>query len=352
MSKAALKSLGEIVKRRSFDPAYYICGEDDFQKEDAMKQLIGAAIDPAMRDFNLDVRRAQDVDPKSLDALLSSMPMMAERRGVVIRDAGALKKDTRKTVEQYLGAPSADILLILVEATAGKTDKELARLATVLEFDVMTADRIPRWIAHYVTTNLKGAISIGAIDLLQAAVGNDLHQLVTELEKLASFANGREITEEAVSEVVGVRRGETMADLLDAIGRRDVKRALTLVDHVLAQPKASAVQIVMALATQTVALAWGRAKLDEGLPQGRLQNEYWELLKQSGSVFTGRPWGNAIAAWASASGSWETESLQRALDALLTADLTLKESRVSSEEQVLTTLILAMCAGTEQKIAA
>jgi len=352
MSKAALKSLGEIVKRRSFDPAYYICGEDDFQKEDAMKQLIGAAIDPAMRDFNLDVRRAQDVDPKSLDALLSSMPMMAERRGVVIRDAGALKKDTRKTVEQYLGAPSADILLILVEATAGKTDKELARLATVLEFDVMTADRIPRWIAHYVTTNLKGAISIGAIDLLQAAVGNDLHQLVTELEKLTSFANGREITEEAVSEVVGVRRGETMADLLDAIGRRDVKRALTLVDHVLAQPKASAVQIVMALATQTVALAWGRAKLDEGLPQGRLQNEYWELLKQSGSVFTGRPWGNAIAAWASAAGSWETESLQRALDALLTADLTLKESRVSSEEQVLTTLILAMCAGTEQKIAA
>jgi DNA polymerase-3 subunit delta len=352
MSKAALKSLGDIVKRRSFDSAYYICGEDDFQKEDAMKQLIGAAVDPAMRDFNLDVRRAQDIDSKTLDALLSSMPMMAERRVLVIRDAGALKKDARKTLEQYLGAPSTDVLLLLVEATAAKTDKELARRTTVLEFEMMTADRIPRWIAHYVTTNLKGTISIGAIDLLQAAVGNDLQQLVTELEKLASFANGREITEESVSEVVGVRRGETMADLLDAVGRRDVKRALTLVDHVLAQPKASAVQIVMALATQTVALAWGRARLDEGLPQRRLQNENWELLKQSGSVFTGRPWGNAVGAWASAAGSWEPDSLRRALDALLTADLTLKESRVSSEEQVLTTLILAMCAGTEQKIAA
>jgi DNA polymerase-3 subunit delta len=352
MSKAALKSLGDVLKRQSFEAAYYICGEDDFQKEDAMKQLIGAATDPAMRDFNLDIRRAQDVDPKSLDALLSSMPMMADRRVAVIRDAGALRKDTRKTIEQYLEKPSSEMLLLLVEATGGKTDKELARLATILEFDMLTADRIPRWIAHYVTTNLKGAISVGAIDLLQAAVGNDLHQLVTELEKLASFANGREITEEAVAEIVGVRRGETMADLLDAIGRRDLKRALTLVDHVLAQPKASAVQIVMALATQTVALAWGKAKLDEGLSPGRLQNEYWELLKQSGSAFTGRPWGTAVTAWASAAGSWETESLQRALDALLTADLTLKESRISSEEQVLTTLILAMCAGNEQKIAA
>ena len=352
MSKAALKSLSDIVKRRSFDPAYYICGEDDFQKEDAMKQLVGAAIDPTMRDFNLDVRRAQDADPKTLDALLSSMPIMTDRRVLVIRDAGALKKDTRKTLEQYLGAPSADVLLILVEATAGKTDKELTRLTTVLEFDMMSAERIPRWIAHYVTTTLKGTISMGAIDLLQAAVGNDLHQLVTELEKLASYANGREITEDAVSEIVGVRRGETMADLLDVIARRDVKGALTLVDHVLAQPKASAVQIVMALATQTMALAWGRARLDEGLPQGRLQNEYWELLKQSGSVYTGRPWGNAVAVWASAAGSWETESTHRGLDALLTADLTLKESRVSSEEQVLTTLILALCAGSEQKIAA
>ena len=101
MSKAALKSLGEIVKRRSFDADYYVCGEDDFQKEDAMKQLVEAAIDPAMRDFNLDVRRAQDVDPKTLDALLSSMPMMAERRVLVIRDAGALKQGdiVRVTVE-------------------------------------------------------------------------------------------------------------------------------------------------------------------------------------------------------------------------------------------------------------
>jgi hypothetical protein len=44
--------------------------------------------------------------------------------------------------------------------------------------------------------------------------------------------------------------------------------------------------------------------------------------------------------------------LERAFDALLTADVMLKETRLSSEEQVLTTLILAMCAGDEHKIAA
>ena len=41
-------------------------------------------------------------------------------------------------------------------------------------------------------------------------------------------------------------------------------------------------QIVMALATQTMALAWGRAKLDEGLSQGRLQGEYFGIAEANG----------------------------------------------------------------------
>jgi DNA polymerase-3 subunit delta len=143
-----------------------------------------------------------------------------------------------------------------------------------------------------------------------------------------------------------------MTDLLDAIGRRDVIASLGLLAHVMSQPKTTAVQIVMLLSAQTVALAWGRAKLDEGLARGRLQGEYFNLLKQAGSAYTGRSWGSAAGAWASAAAGWDRKSLERAVDALLTADVTLKETRLSSEEQVLTTLILAMCAGDENKIAA
>ena len=60
MSAYALKTMRDALKRGTFDGAYYICGEDDFQKEDAMRQLIAAAIEPAMRDFNMEVRHAQD----------------------------------------------------------------------------------------------------------------------------------------------------------------------------------------------------------------------------------------------------------------------------------------------------
>ncbi len=349
---SALKTLHDALKRGTFDGAYYICGEDDFQKEDAMKRLIAEAVEPAMRDFNIEVKRGSEFDAKSLDAALSALPMLADRRVIVIRDAGTLKKDARKVLDAYLLKPSPDVMVLLVEASGAKTDKDLAASTTPMEFGYLSADRIPKWIGHYVTTQLRMKITPQATELLQSAVGTDLHQLVSELEKLASYANERDIEESDVVAVVGVRRGETMADLLDQIAARNAARALELLPHVLNQPKTSGVQLVMALATQTIAIAWGKARIDEGLSQGRLQSEYFGFLKTAGSTFTGRPWGSAAAAWAQAVSRWSTESLDRALNALLEADIALKETKFSSEEQIMATLVLSMCVDSEESLAA
>jgi len=345
MSTSSLKTLRDAIKRRSFDGAYYIIGEDEYQKDDAIRQLVEAAIEPAARDFNLDVRRAGELDAEMLGVLLSTPPMIAERRVVVIRDVGALRKDSRKVLDDYLKKPAVDLLLIMASGGGSKADTSLSSASTPLEFDPLSGDRIPRWIAHHADSALGVRITESAAELLQAAVGSDLHQLSGELDKLASFVEGRaqEIGEEAVAAVVGVRRGETLSDLLDAVADRNAGRALDLISHVLG-PKTTGVSVVMALSTQMLAISWGRAKLDEGLPRARLSQEYFNLLKETGA-FTGRPWGSAAAVWSRAAERWSRESLDRALDSLLDADVALKESRVSSEEQLLASLVLSLCAG-------
>ena len=346
MSASSLKTLRDAIKRRSFDGAYYITGEDEYQKDEAVRQLVEAAIDPTARDFNLDIRRGGELDGESLGVLLSTPPMMAERRGVVIRDVGALRKDARKVLDDYLKKQASDLLLVMASGSGAKTDDGLSSASTSLEFDPLSGDRIPKWIAHHADSALGVRITEAATELLQAAVGNDLHQLSGELDKLASFVEGRgqEIGEEAVAAVVGVRRGETLSDLLDAVADRNAARALDLVPHVLAQPKTTGVSVVMALSTQMLAVSWGRAKLDEGLPRARLSQEYFNLLRETGA-FTGRPWGSATAVWSRAAERWTRESLDRALDSLLEADVALKESRVSSEEQLLASVLLSLCAG-------
>lgn len=351
MSVSSLKTLREAIKRRSFDGAYYITGEDEYQKDDAVSQLIEAALGEGARDFNLDVRKASDLDGETLGSLLGTPPMMAERRVVVIRDVGNLKKDARKGLDQYLSNPASDVLLLLTSAAGSKVDTGLSATATVLEFDPLSGDRLPKWIAHHATNDLGVQITAAAVELLQAAVGSDLHQLAAELDKLASFTQGNEITEDAVSTIVGVRRGETQADLLDAVSERNVTRALELIPHILSQPKTTAVSVVMALSTQMLAIAWGRARLDDGASRGQLSQQYFDLLRETGA-FTGRPWGSATAVWARAAERWSREAVDFALDALLDADVALKESKVSSEEQILATVVLSMCAAEEKSAAA
>ncbi|MEO8908991.1 MAG: DNA polymerase III subunit delta [Gemmatimonadaceae bacterium] len=351
---SSLKTLRDAIKRRVFDGVYYISGEDDYQKDDAVRQLTDAALDASSsRDFNLDIRRGTDIDAETLGVLLSTPPMMAERRVVVIRDAGALKKDARKVLDQYLKRPALDALLILMSAAGSKPDPGLSGSATPLQFDSLTGDRIPKWIAHHAMTGMGMRISGPAIELLQAAVGSDLHQLASEIDKLASYMEGKgdEIGEDAVAAVVGVRRGETQADLLDAVADRSVARSLDLIPHVLAQAKSTGVSIVMALTTQMLAISWGRAKLDEGVSKARLSQEYFDLLRESGA-YTGRPWGSATAVWTRAAERWSREALDHALDVLLEADVALKESRVSSDEQLLATVVLSLCAADDRSAAA
>lgn len=353
MAASSLRTLRDAIKRQSFDGAYFVSGDDDYQKEDAVRQLVDAALEPSLRDFNLDIRRAADIDAEALEVLLSTPPMMSARRVVVVRDVGALKKDARKVLHRYLERPAIDLLLILTSAAGAKPDSALLNAATQLEFAPLTGDRIPKWIAHHATTDLGVRISESAIELLQAAVGSDLHQLAGEIDKLASYieGGGGEIGEEAVAAVVGVRRGETQADFLDAVADRNAPRALELLPHVLSQPKTTGVSIVMALTTQTLAISWGRAKLDEGISRSRLNQEFFDLLKETGA-YTGRPWGSATAVWSRAAERWSREGLDRSLDVLLEADIALKESRVSSDEQLLATVVLSLCAADERSAAA
>jgi DNA polymerase-3 subunit delta len=177
MSASSLKTLRDAIKRRLFDGAYYIWGEDDYQKDDAVRQLIDAALDPEARDFNLDTRRSPELDAETLGILVSTPPMMASKRVVVLREVNGLKKDARKVLDQYLANPAPDLLLIMTAAVGSKPDAPLSAASTSLQFDPLTGDRIPKWIAHRANSELGVKISEQAVELLQAAVGSDLHQL-------------------------------------------------------------------------------------------------------------------------------------------------------------------------------
>ena len=346
-----MRALKAALDKGTFDRVYLFHGDDDYLKEEKVRALIARATDPGTRDFNLEVRRAADVDAGSLGLTLDSLPMMADRRVVILRDVTTLTKDTRAALATYLERPAPDTVLVLIAGAGTKPDTALLEGATAIDFRPLTDGELAKWVAQHMT-KLGVTIDPRAAELLCAATGNDLALLSGEIDKLLSFTNGAEIGEAAVEAIVGVRHGETLGDLLDRVAQRESTRAIALLERVLAQPKTTGVSVVMALTTQTLAIGWALAARERGLPQYQFERELFGLLKENPSSVAGRPWGEAVKTWVHALRQWDHATVDHALALLLATDVALKDTRISSEEQLLTSLLLAMTAGAARRVAA
>lgn len=347
----AERSFAKHLKDRTFDAAYLVCGDDEYRKDAAVRELVKAAVDPATQDFNLDIRRASELDADTIASLTTTPPMMAERRVVVIRDVGALKKGARQQLDRWLASPAPDTVVVLVAAAGSKSDAALEKACFVLALAPLAGDRVPAFLRHAAKEAGATGITDEAIVLLQQSVGDDTGSLVTEIDKLASYVAGGEIDAHAVREIVGVRSGETVGDLLDAVALRDGARALALVPVVLALPKVNAVPVVMYLTVQTAALGWGAAQRASGKKLDQIAREWFGLLKQTGA-YPGRSWGDAGTMWTRALPKWTVADADAGLRALLHCDERLKNTRTSSDEQLLGTLVLQLCGGAIARRAA
>src|SRR6267143_3340397 len=235
------------------EPVYLLHGDEDVLKDEAIRALVDATVGSS-RDFNLDVRFAPDLTPESFHALVNTPPMLAERRTVVIRGVeqlGKRKTKLRDEVVRYLASPNPTTLLVLVVAAGEEPDPDLVHASTSVALDALAAERVPRWLQHR-AASLGLSLAPDATELLLKAVGNDLSTLSRELEKLASLAGGaggRPVTADDVSNLVGVRRDETVFDLVEAALERRAARAAQLVEPVLEQAGMSGVKIVSLLGT-------------------------------------------------------------------------------------------------------
>jgi DNA polymerase-3 subunit delta len=339
MAALTLDALLRSLRKGAPDPVYLLHGDEDVLKDEAVRALLDAAVDPAARDFNVDSRYAADLDAEAFHALVNTPPMLAERRAVVVRGVdqlGKRKSKLRDELLRYVDAPNPTTVLVLVTSAGEDPDADVARRATSVALTALDPERLLRWVVHY-ATKLSLTLAPDAIDLLVAAVGNDLSALSRELEKLAALAGDRPATAADVTALVGVRRGETVHDLVEAALERRAARAAQLIEPVLEQAGMSGVRILMLLGTHLVGTALARAERDRG--GARLEDAVLRHLN------TARPHGlrgykDEAARWVRWSAQWTAPELSDALRAALAADRALKGTTISDDRGIVTQLVL------------
>jgi len=337
--------LRRSLSKGDVQPVYYLHGDDDFLKDDAVRQIVALAVDGATRDFNFDRRRAPELAAEDFRSLVETPPMMAARRGVVLTEVECLQQRRprqqalRAAVTDYLRRPAPETVLVLVQAAGEKPDAALQEAAWSVDVAPLPPERVGRWIQHQ-AKELGLAIETEAARHLQAAVGEDLQQLSSELAKLAVATAGRAATIADVADLVGVRTGETVYDFVDAVSTRRFTAAAAMVPQLIAGPGSSGVRLLGTLGTVLVGLALARARIDARDAPASATTRVLNAMFAARPMGL-RPWKEEAARWVRDASGWTAAELDEGLATLLRADARLKDTRLAGEAEVVIEVVLS-----------
>jgi DNA polymerase III delta subunit len=343
MPAHSVDSLFRSLAKGEISPVYYLYGPEDVLKDEAIHAILERTLDPGMRDFNLDQRYAGQLDADEVHTLCNTLPMMADRRVVIVREVEAWRRKTKARSEflRYLERPSPDTVVVLLQGSAEETeDKDLARAAYAVRLDPLPSERASKWVlrrAGMLGLNLDSA----AAEHLVQSVGSELGPLSSELAKLASLPVDEPLTPERVGELIGIRQGETQWDWRAAVLEDQPARAVSLLPAILAQPGMSGVKLVTLLGTTLIAMGISRSLYDKGLRAKSLEEGIFKaLIKNRPAGLLG--YREEAARWTRILGKWPAARIGEALKASLSTDKALKSTTISDERGVLTDLILRL----------
>jgi len=311
---------------------FFLHGEDHFRKEEAGKALVQWHLDPATRDFNLDVLRGSEASIEAVASVLATPPMMAEWRVVVLQEVEALASSPkgREVIVSVARKPPPGLALILLATIPSQSRarfySDLKRLARSVEFQEISPNDVPAWLVEWARDQHGMVLEESAARALGAAVGTDLGVLAQEVEKLSSVVDaGEPITLEVVKRAGTRIPAQDRWEWMDLVGSRAFKKALEGLPVLISQGE-SGVYLSMGLATHllrlSVAKTGGSRALESCLPPHQRF-----LSRRLGAQVRG----------------WSEEELRNALMGLRRVDRILKSTSLS-EELVLEEWLLGLMA--------
>lgn len=199
---------------------------------------------------------AEEAESQAILDAVQSLPFLASRKMVVVRNAGA-SKDISGHIEHIIDSAGDTTDLIFYEPAPDKRGsyfKVLKTRSQLEEFSEPDGRALASWLAAEAKKQ-DGQLSPADANYLVERVGPNQQQLASELEKLLIYEP--QITRETIDLLTEKTPQSKVFDLLDAAFGGDKKRALRLYEEQRAQ-KVEPQAIIAMMAWQLKLLALAR----------------------------------------------------------------------------------------------
>ena len=246
------------VKAGRFQNVYLFCGPEELNKKEALatlrRTLLPAGLEQ-LNDATLEGCGAQAI----IDSA-ETMPVMCERRIVVVRDWGPLtsgkskneEADTARMLEWLKNAPDSCCIVFYMTVDIDgrkKLASALKKLDGYVEFNYLSGATLAKWCAQQLKP-LGKTLESDALNELTLMAGQDLTRLSGELKKLAAYTqDAPAITADDVRAAVSPSAEYSVFMILDHLLEGRIDQATKVVNSVL-QTEPSVVRLIAMISNQ------------------------------------------------------------------------------------------------------
>ena len=223
------------LKKQEYLPIYLLKGDEPYFIDRIADYIAQNVLDEVEQDFNQQVVYGADCSAVQIADMARALPMMAQRRVVVVREAQTIKN--WEPLADYLANPAPDTLLVLCckdkpgTSTGKKTGwTKVQKLAEEKGICFDSKKRyekdIPPFIEQYLAQH-DVTIEHEATQLIADHIGTDLTRITSELDKVIATLteDNRNITMQMATENIGVNREYNVFELRKAIVQHNVLQA-------------------------------------------------------------------------------------------------------------------------------
>lgn len=236
---ASVKKILTDLKARKFAPVYFLQGEETFYIDLISDFIEKNVLSDAEKGFNQVIVYGKDAAMATILTHAKRFPMMAERQVVIVKEAQDIpdinKESGAKLLLDYVTKPVPSTVLVFCHKHKSldkrkELGKKIDQLTLCLTTKKPYDNQLPEFVGDYVREK-KASMDDRAIQTLCEFVGNDLHRLANEVDKLMLASGSGPITAEQVMNQVGVSKEYNIFELQKAILQKDTLLANRIVNY-------------------------------------------------------------------------------------------------------------------------
>ena len=239
------------IKENELKKVYLCCGNETYLRDWAISEIKKKYIDKSFKTLNLVQLEGKDVKADDIIGACETLPFMSDIKIVIVADSpfvssskGGNVKEEEKLINYIKNVNETTCLIFLVDGEkVDKRKKIIKRIKSngaIIEFTRIKDEKLNKWIDKKFKENNK-KISIRNINYFIDNIGYDemnsnktLYDLENEVNKICNYVGDKtEIVREDIDSIVTKSLQNNIFELVDAMGRKNVRKALTIFNEMI-----------------------------------------------------------------------------------------------------------------------